>query len=406
MPARLTPWFLGLLGLGWLLIIGVTSALGGGFQVMEEPPLDPTVAMVRQQVQRQLRVWTTVLTELFRLPTDVTVRLASCGRTDAFYSPTQQRLYLCDELLRYFAQVFGPPEGSAEAVRDATLFTFLHVAGHALIQVLDLPMAGPGEEAADEVGAVFLVAGEEADEQAVLAGSEALFQHSRVSESAQVVPFWAQHPWTTHRYVRLRCLLYGSNPTQHAALLEDGALSAALAKQCPETWQRQQQRWQTLLASHLRPEAPAPEAPPPVAALEKAPTPEAPPPAVAPEEVASPEQALRAYYDAINHRQYASTWLMLAPHFKQTRFCCEDDGSYQFSRYRAWWERVASVEILSTQVHEQQPDTAVVQATLRYTMHSGQVTEEMHRFRLVVEPETQRWLIAEQTTKVLRPRSP
>ena len=64
------------------------------------------------------------------------------------------------------------------------------------------------------------------------------------------------------------------------------------------------------------------------------------------------------------------------------------------------------MEILDTHVHERQPDAAVVQATVRYTMHSGRVTEETHRFRLVVEPETQRWLIAEQTLGVLRPRGP
>ena len=40
---RLTPRFLYLLCLGWLLVICVTSALGGVFQVVEEPPHDPTV---------------------------------------------------------------------------------------------------------------------------------------------------------------------------------------------------------------------------------------------------------------------------------------------------------------------------------------------------------------------------
>jgi len=334
-------------------------------------------------------MWTTVLTELFRLPTDVTVTLASCGRIDAFYSPAQQQIYLCDELLTYFAQVFAPPEDSATAVREVTLFTFLHVVGHALIQALDLPVSGSGEEAADELGAVFLVAGEAEDEQTVLAGSRALFQRSGVLEPAQMVPFWVLHPWTTQRYDRLRCLLYGSNPTRHAALLEDGGLSAALAQQCPETWQRQEQRWHTLLASHLRPAEPTPDEPPSEAILE---------------EIASPDQALRTYYDAINHRQYAHTWLRLAPQFKQARFCCEDDGSYQFSRYRAWWELVATVEILDMHVLEQQPDTAVVQAAVRYTMHSGQMTEETHRFRLVLKPETQRWLIAEQTSGERRSR--
>jgi Putative metallopeptidase len=388
---RLTPQFLHLLCLGWLLGIRVTSALGGVFQVVEEPPHDPTVAMVRQHLQGPLRVWTTVLTELFRLPTDVTVTLASCGRIDAFYSSTQQRIYLCDELLTYFAQVFAPPEDSATAVRAVTLFTFFHVVGHALIQALDLPVSGPSEEVADELGAVFLVAGEAEDEQAVLAGSRVLFQRSGVLEPAQMVPFWALHPWTTQRYDRLHCLLYGSNPTQHAVLLEDGGLSAALAQQCPETWQRQEQRWHTLLAPHLRPTEPTPDEPPPVAILE---------------EISSPEQALRTYYDAINHRQYAHTWLRLAPQFKQARFCCEEDGSYQFSRYRAWWELVATVEIFAMHVHEQQPDAAVVQATVRYTTHSGHVTEETHRFRLVTEPETQRWLIAEQTPGVRQPRGP
>jgi hypothetical protein len=43
---------------------------------------------------------------------------------------------------------------------------------------------------------------------------------------------------------------------------------------------------------------------------------------------------------------------------------------------------------------------------VRYTMHSGQVTEETHRFRLVAESETQRWLITEQTPGVRRPRGP
>jgi len=388
---RLTPRCLHLLCLGYLLIVRVTSALGGGFQVVEEPPHDSTVAMVRQHVHGPLRLWTTVLTELFRLPTDVTVTLASCGRIDAFYSPAQQRLYLCDELLTYFAQAFAPPEGGATTLRDVTLFTFFHVVGHALIQALDLPVTGPDEEAADAVGAVFLVVEEAEDEQVVVAGSRALFQRSRVLELAQTVPFWTLHAWTTQRYDRLRCLLYGSNPIRHAALLEDDGLSAALAQQCQETWQRQEQHWHTLLASHLRPAESTPDEPPLVAALE---------------EVSSPEQALRTYYDAINHRQYASTWLMLAPQFKQARFCCEADGSYQFSRYRAWWDLVATVETLDTNVLERQPDAAIVQATVRYTMHSGQVTEETHRFRLVAESETQRWLIAEQTPGVRRPRGP
>ena len=70
------------------------------------------------------------------------------------------------------------------------------------------------------------------------------------------------------------------------------------------------------------------------------PTPDEPPPAATLEEVTSPEQALRADHDAINHRQYARTWLMLAPQFKQERYCCEADGatnSPAIAPGGTWW---------------------------------------------------------------------
>lgn len=386
-----------LLCLSWLCVVSAAEALAGAFQVLEEPPQSPITAAVRQHLHAQghLQVWTTVLTELFILPADVTVTLAPCGQTDAFYHPAQRRIYLCDELLAYFARAFAPPgarpDAAAPAVRDATLFTFFHVVGHALMHMLDLPVKGPGEAVADEVGAVFLVVGNTPDEQAVLAGSQVLFQRSRTPESPRQVPFWALHPWTPQRYTHLRCLLYGSNPARHAALLEDGGLSAEQAQQCPAAWQRHQQYWNTVLAPYLRPPAPAAEA------LQE--------PAVSVLETPAPEQLLRTYYDAINQRQYARTWLMLAPQFKQKHLCCEEDGSYHFSRYRTWWESVEHVDILDTAVHERHAHAVVVRTALRYTMKGGRVTEETHLFSLTEEPATQRWLITDQTRGVLRRRA-
>src|SRR6266446_7651240 len=49
-------------------------------------------------------------------------------------------------------------------------------------------------------------------------------------------------------------------------------------------------------------------------------------------------------------------------------------------RYRAWWELVARVEVLDTQIQERQPQAVVVRTTVRYVIRSGTVTEERHRF--------------------------
>jgi len=398
---RLLPWLVSLLGLGWLLGISLPGAQAGAFRVLEETPRDPIAAALRQhpQVDQDLRVWTAIVTEFFLLPTDVTVTLAPCGRIDAFYSPAQRQIRLCEELLTYYARVLAPPgprpAAPAPVVRDATLFTFLHLVGHALLEVLDLPVTGPREEAADAIGAVFLVAGSAEDERTVLAGSAALFQRSRTPEPPQEVPWWALHPWTDQRLAHLRCLLAGSHPPQQAPGLDD-----APALPCREAWQW----WQTFLAPYLRLSAASGAVPP----LPSAPTPAAPPPVPPAPDAAplAPVESLRAYYDALNERQYARTWLQLAPQFKQTHFCCESDGSFQFLRYRTWWERVARVEVLDARVQERQPQVVVVRATVRYVMHSGTVTQERHLFRLVADPTTRRWLIADQTRGVLQPRTP
>ena len=68
---------------------------------------------------------------------------------------------------------------------------------------------------------------------------------------------------------------------------------------------------------------------------------------------------------------------------------------------------MARVEVLDTQVQERQPQAVVVvRGTVRYVMSSGTVTEERHRFHLVTDLTTQRWLIADQTRGVLRLRAP
>src|SRR6266568_7793994 len=196
---RVRPWLVSLLGLGWLLSLSLPGAHAGAFRVAEAHPRDPRAAALWQhpQVAQALRVWTAVATELFRLPTDVTVTPAPCGRMDGFYDPVQQQLHLCEELLIYYAGVLTPPGGDprtpAPVVREATLFTFLHLVGHAVLAVLDLPVTDDVEEAADAVGVAFLVAGSAEDERTILAGSAAVFQRSRTPEPPLLVPWWTHH---------------------------------------------------------------------------------------------------------------------------------------------------------------------------------------------------------------------
>ena len=400
-PRRLRPWLVSLLALAWGLGLCLPAVHAAAVRVVETPLRDPRAAALWQHphVAQALRVWAAVATEIFRLPTEVTITPAPCGRIDGFYDPGAQQLHLCEELLTYYAGVLTPPgedpRRPAPVVRDATLVSFLHLLGHALVTVLHLPVAGEVEEAADAVGVAFLAAGSPEDERTVLAGSAALVQRGRTPEPPHLVPWWRHHPWTEARAAHLRCLLAGSHPPSEAPDLADPPASS-----CREAWLR----WQTLLTPSLRLAAAPSEATPP--------PPSPPPPAPArpmpsaPDAVPlAPVASLRAYYEGLNGRQYAQTWAQLSPQFKQTHFCCESDGSFQFGRYRAWWEQVAQVEVRDARVQAREPQGVVVQATVRYVMRSGRVTEERHQFRLVEEPATQRWLIADQTRGVPQPRA-
>ncbi len=102
-PRHVRLWLVSLLGLAWVLGLALPVVHAGAFRVMEAHPRDPRAAALWQhpQVAQALRVWTAVATELFRLPTDVTVTPAPCGRIDGFYDPVQQQLHLCEELLTY-----------------------------------------------------------------------------------------------------------------------------------------------------------------------------------------------------------------------------------------------------------------------------------------------------------------
>src|SRR5438309_7303214 len=226
-PQRLPPWLASLLGLGWLLGLALPGVHAAAFRVVETRPRDPRAAALWQhpQVAQALRVWTVVATELFRLPTDVIVTPAPCGRMDGFYDPVQQQLHLCEELLIYYAGVLTPPGGDprspAPVVRDATLVSFLHLMGHAVVALLHLPVPVDVEEAADAVGVAFLAAGSPEDERTVLAGSPALVQRSRTPAPPPLAPWWTHHPWTEERAAQLRCLLVGSQAPSEAPRLAD-----------------------------------------------------------------------------------------------------------------------------------------------------------------------------------------
>ena len=128
----------------------------------------------------------------------------------------------------------------------------------------------------------------------------------------------------------------------------------------------------------------APTAPPPT------PTIYLPPPIIEPtrpQAAMEPDEFIRAYYDAINRRDYSLSWSMLSTNFKNKH------NASGYDPYVAWWDSIERVEVLSAQIQDQSEDTAILLVELRYTYKTGRVVDDNASFQLIQSSWEYGWLI-------------
>jgi len=149
-----------------LAISGLQVARAQSFVGKYGPAKSPEFMPYRQSLQRIqfLEREAAFLSQIIRLPQQVVLSTGECGSENAFYHPKHKAIVLCLEL---FAQIakgiqrdFAHKASSEEirsAVAGAYLFILMHEVGHALIHLLNLPVLGREEDAADQIGAFFLL---------------------------------------------------------------------------------------------------------------------------------------------------------------------------------------------------------------------------------------------------------
>ncbi|NEO84855.1 MAG: DUF4344 domain-containing metallopeptidase [Spirulina sp. SIO3F2] len=183
-------------------------------------------------------------------PQDIQITFTECGEVNAFYYPDYVEVTMCYELLEQFIYIFGVEDGTDgfdDAVIDASLFTFFHELGHALVHQYELPITGREEDAVDDFAAVMLI-DIYGDEAGLLSGmwqfeSEAIEEQENLAD----LPYWGEHSLSTQRFYNTACLIYGSEPNTYEFLIEEGALPEDRAERCPAEYEQKSRAWFTLL---------------------------------------------------------------------------------------------------------------------------------------------------------------
>lgn len=139
---------------------------------------------------------------------------------------------------------------AADFVTGNLVFVFYHEVAHALIDILDLPVLGREEDAADALSALLIDTLWDEDAAVALTYSSALgfllFAAEAERQGAEPA-YWGQHSLDLQRYYNLLCLFYGANPDMRDDVADELDLPAERRESCPEEFEMVAASWGAML---------------------------------------------------------------------------------------------------------------------------------------------------------------
>ncbi len=121
---------------------------------------------------------------------------------------------------------------------------FYHELGHALIDVMLLPIFGQEEDAADVASVLFINQMFEPEVAVDLAYdiADGFWAEAVVSADFEI-PFWATHGPDEQRFYNTVCLFYGADPDNRETFASDMELPQERAESCPEEYDLALDSW-------------------------------------------------------------------------------------------------------------------------------------------------------------------
>jgi hypothetical protein len=264
-----SPWILAALlalgGAGSLFAADeAADEFGGNFSLSYEPAKTAALGKYEKQLRASKLFDDTVaeLNDTLALPAALGIVFGECGVINAFYDPQSKRVIVCYEMIdflqRHFAQVYSDAAEAEQATVDATVFIFHHELGHALVDLLDIPITGKEEDAVDDLATLVLLHDWEDGDTSALNAAEAFYRIGELEEAAgektgesaiEALPFYDEHSLGKQRYYQIACIVYGSDPEAHKDLVGED-LPEERARRCPAEYQQKANSWGTLLADY------------------------------------------------------------------------------------------------------------------------------------------------------------
>lgn len=238
----------------WAALLGLACATPAAAQpdasartdrvrIVYGEPLDARHLPIRQAMQER-RILETVagLLNAFRLPRELTVEAQGCnGLESAWYAHgTAFFCYEYVELIQRHSPKVATPGGvaRADAIVGSVLDTILHETGHGVIEMLDIPVLGREEDAADFFSVYLMLQFPPEDAKRLIEGvAFTMGSEGRQDLQGKVGPkmFAGPHGANAQRHYNVLCLAYGADPALFGYTFPAG-LPPWRAKDCGDEW--------------------------------------------------------------------------------------------------------------------------------------------------------------------------
>jgi hypothetical protein len=183
----------------------------------------------------------------FRLPIDLTFRTIGCnGISNAWYH--RPDVSVCYEYLNEIYQTMPKettPGGITphDAVLGQTFYVFGHEMGHAIFDVLKVPIIGDAENGADHFSAYMMLQFGKARAKDLITG--AAYTYKKYVQgpyvSAPIAAFSDIHGAPAQRFYNMLCLAYGADPVLFAEFVEKATveyLPKGRARNCKREYEQ------------------------------------------------------------------------------------------------------------------------------------------------------------------------
>ena len=194
-----------------------------------------------------------------RLPEKLRISLAECdGEADAFYEDAE--ITICYEYINELWENM-PDETTLDGVAPIDLVigplfeVSLHEVAHALFDMLELPVLGREEDAADQVAAYIMLQFGEVEARRLVVGTAYAYKtdEKRSGPCRPMEDYASEHSTPAQRGFNLLCIAYGADSKLFTDIVSKGYLPKARAEYCEEEYEQVQDAFEILIRPHLDP---------------------------------------------------------------------------------------------------------------------------------------------------------